>query len=132
MDNSGVIEEFRQNAGKVGGYFKGMELMLLTVTGAKSGKKFTKPLAFSRDGDKYVVIASMGGSPIHPAWYFNLRANPEAEAEIGTDKFKVKAHEADPAERDRLYAQHANLYPGFWDYKKKTTREIPVFTLEKL
>lgn len=129
--NEAIIKEFRENAGKTFGAHKGQDLLLLHSNGAKSGEARINPLAYTMDGDKFVIVASKGGAPTNPGWYYNLRANPEVEIEVGTEKFGVKAHETDPAERDRLYEAHATRYPGFWDYKKKTAREIPVFTLER-
>jgi deazaflavin-dependent oxidoreductase (nitroreductase family) len=132
MNNEAVINEFHENNGKVGGYFAGMELLLLHTIGAKSGQKHIVPVAYTKDGDKFVVIASMGGAPIHPAWYHNLIANPEVTIEVGAEAFTVKAHEVKGEERDRLYAAQAEVYPGFKDYEKKTERVIPVFVLEKV
>jgi deazaflavin-dependent oxidoreductase (nitroreductase family) len=132
MDNEKVIEEFRSNDGKVGGYFAGMELLLLHTIGAKSGNEHIKPLAYTKDGDNFVVIASKGGAPAHPAWYYNVLANPRMTVEVGTDTFEVEAREAVGEERDKLYAAQAELYPGFKDYQEKTERVIPVFVLEKV
>jgi deazaflavin-dependent oxidoreductase (nitroreductase family) len=130
--NSKIIDEFRSNQGRVGGYFKGMDLLLLHVTGAKSGKTYIKPLAFHMDGDNYVVAASKGGEPTNPAWYYNLVAHPEVEVEVGTDTFRAKATEATGAERDRLYAAHAAKMPNFNEYEQKTDRVIPVFVLTRI
>ncbi len=129
--NQQLIEEFRANGGETFGPFKGRRLLLLTSTGAKSGELRTTPLVYSNDGDKLVIVASKGGAPSHPAWYHNLVANPAAAAEVGTDKFEVRAHVAGPGERERLYAQHAADMPAFNDYEKKTTRRIPVVILER-
>lgn len=132
MDNDKVIEEFHASAGKVGGWFAGMELLLLHVTGAKSGKEYVKPLVYTKDGENFVVIASKGGAPEHPAWYYNLVAHPETTVEVGTETFKVRAREAIDEERDKLYAAQAEKYPNFSEYAAKTDRVIPVFVLEKL
>jgi deazaflavin-dependent oxidoreductase (nitroreductase family) len=130
--NQHIIDEFRAKGGTGITNF-GDRLLLLTSYGAKSGKPHTTPLAFTRDGDRYVVIASMGGAPKHPAWYHNLIQNPEAELEVGTEKFRVRATPIPfGADRDRLYAAQAQLMPGFWDYEKKTTRIIPVVVFERL
>jgi deazaflavin-dependent oxidoreductase (nitroreductase family) len=131
--NDGLIEEFRANGGKVGGPFEGAPMLLLTVTGAKSGRLLTYPLVHTRDGDRIVVIASNGGAHKHPSWYFNLLKNPTATIEIGEETFEAKAtpHPEGP-ERDRLFEAQANLMPGFWDYTKKTSRVIPVVTFERL
>ncbi|GAB2677608.1 nitroreductase family deazaflavin-dependent oxidoreductase [Nocardia goodfellowii] len=128
--NANIIEEFRANAGKVGGPFAGRELLLLTTTGAKSGLPRTSPLAFLRDGDRIVVIASKAGAPTNPDWYHNIRTNPEVTVEIGTDKFQAHATPIDEgSERDRLFAAMVEVMPGFADYVEKTTRVIPVVTL---
>ena len=129
--NAPVIEEFRASGGKVGGPFGGMDLLLLTSKGSKTGKLITKPLAYSMDGDDYVVVASKGGAPTHPDWYFNLTSNPEVTVEVGSEKFTGKATEAKGKERERLFEQHAAKYAVFNDYKAKTTRTLPVFVLTR-
>lgn len=129
--NTQLIEEFRANGGETFGPFKGRRLLLLTSTGAKSGQQRTTPVVYSKDGDRFVIVASKGGAPEHPAWYHNLVAHPEAVIEVGTEKFPVHASIAGPSERDRLYAQHAADMPAFNDYEKKTTRQIPVVILER-
>ena len=130
--NKQVITEFRANAGKVGGNFAGASMLLLTAKGAKSGEERTTPLVCSQDGDRLVIIASKAGAPEHPAWYHNLRANPEATVEFGTETFLAKARVAEGAERDRLYAAQAAIMPTFNEYQQKTTRVIPVVVLERL
>jgi deazaflavin-dependent oxidoreductase (nitroreductase family) len=129
--NAKIIEEFRANGGETSGPFKGRKLLLLTTTGAKSGKSRTTPLVYSNDGDRVVIIASKGGAPEHPAWYHNLMAHPEATVELGTEKFEAKASVAPSPERERLYAQHAEAMPAFNEYEQKTTRKIPVVVLER-
>jgi deazaflavin-dependent oxidoreductase (nitroreductase family) len=129
--NDEVINDFREHNGHVGGVFGGMQLLLLNYKGAKSGKSFTKPLAYSMDGYDYVIVASKGGSPTHPEWYYNLKANPDVEIEVAGETLKATAEEALGEERNRLFRQHADLYPGFNDYEAKTTRTIPVFRLKK-
>lgn len=130
--NDNIVEEFRANDGKVGGMFAGVPLLLLTTTGAKSGRSLVSPLAYTEDGGRLVVIASMGGAPKNPAWYHNLVANPLATIEVGNDRFEVQATEAKGDERDRLYQQQAEKFPVFVDYARKTTRVIPVFVLDRL
>lgn len=130
--NKKIIEEFHANKGVVGGPFDGMKLLLLTTKGAKSGKEYTTPLAYTTEGDKFVIIASKGGAPTNPGWYYNLLAHSEVTIEVGTEKFKVRASETKDPERERLYDQQAEQYPGFKDYKAKTSRVIPVFLLEKI
>lgn len=130
--NKQIIEEFRANGGETFGVFKGRPLLLLTTTGAKSGESRTTPLVYSKDGDRVVIIASMGGAPKHPAWYLNLAANPGVTVELGTEKFAATASSAQGTERDRLYAQQAEMMPAFNEYEQKTTRRIPVVLLERL
>jgi deazaflavin-dependent oxidoreductase (nitroreductase family) len=130
--NDAVIEEFRKSHGSVGGYFAGMKLLLVTAKGAKTGKETTFPVAYTMDGDKYVIVASKGGAPENPSWYYNLLANPEVTVEVGNEKFTARATNVTGDERERLFNQHATQYPQFNDYKAKTTRVIPVFTLEKI
>lgn len=130
--NLKIIEEFRANGGETFGMFKGRPLLLLTTTGAKSGESRTTPLVYSKDGDRVVIIASMGGAPKHPAWYLNLAANPAVSVELGTEKFAATASSAVGAERDRLYAQQAEMMPAFKEYEQKTTRRIPVVLLERV
>jgi deazaflavin-dependent oxidoreductase (nitroreductase family) len=127
--NQTVIERFRQNGGNVSGWGR---LLLLTTTGAKSGLPRTTPLAYSTDGDRLVIVASKGGAPTNPDWYHNLLANPTATVELGTERFQVRAHVVAGHERERLYAHHAELMPGFAEYPRKTTRQIPVVLLERL
>src|SRR5882757_5267917 len=116
--NRKIVEEFRANGGKVGGMFANAPMILVTMKGAKSGQSRTTPLVYSRDGDRYVVIASMAGAPNNPDWYHNLKANPEATVEIAGEKFKVKAKLATGAERERLFNQQAAMLPVFNDYRK--------------
>lgn len=131
--NGGVIEEFRTNGGKVGGMFEGAPMLLLTATGAKTGRRLTTPLVYTRDGDRIVVIASNGGADKHPDWYFNILENPIVTVEVGDEAFEAKATaHPDGPERDRLFEAQANLMPNFWDYTKKTSRTIPVVTLERV
>jgi deazaflavin-dependent oxidoreductase (nitroreductase family) len=131
--NSGVLEEFRANGGKIlTGRFAGRSLVLLTTTGARSGKARTTPLAYTRDGDNYVVIASKAGSPTHPDWYHNLVRNPVVRLETGAETFQARARVADGEERERLYQAQAALMPNFSEYQKRTSRLIPVVVLERL
>ncbi len=107
-------------------------MVILTSTGAKTGKSHTNPLMYLPDGDRVVVFASKGGAPDSPQWFNNLVANPEATAEVGTEKFKVRAVVTEGEERDRLYAEQARRYPQFAEYETKTTRKIPVVALERV
>src|SRR5438874_3642603 len=130
--NTGVIDKFRAQGGKNLAPW-GNNLLLLTVRGAKSGQPKTHPLVYHRDGERYVIAASKGGAPNNPAWYHNLRKHREAEIEVGTEKFKVKATPiAKGPERDRLYAAHGENFAGFRDYPSRTKRIIPVVVLERI
>ena len=129
--NKSTIDEFHAKAGKGVGMF-GDKLLLLTARGAKSGEVRTHPLVYHRDGDRYVIAASMGGAPKNPAWYHNLVKHREAEVEVGTEKFKVRATPVtEGPERDRLYKAHGDNFAAFRDYQKKTTRIIPIVVLER-
>ncbi len=127
--NQKTIEEFRANKGKVGGPFEGRTLLLLHHKGAKSGQERVNPVAYVRDGDHLVIVASKGGAPTNPDWYYNLVANPLVTVEVGTDKFQARARVAPEPERSRLYDKMVAVNPGFDEYRKKTTRKIPVFIL---
>ena len=129
--NRKIIEEFHANGGKVDGQFAGGQLLLLTTTGAKSGKRRVNPLAYTTDGDRLVIIASKGGAPSSPDWYYNLVAHPKVTVEVGTETFEATATVVAGEERDILYAKQAALMPGFAEYEKKTTRKIPVVVLER-
>ncbi|GGT17822.1 nitroreductase family deazaflavin-dependent oxidoreductase [Nonomuraea spiralis] len=129
--NQQIIDEFRANEGRVGGPFEGASLVLLTTTGAKSGRPTTTPVMYLPDGDRYVVIASNAGADNHPAWYHNLRATPTATAEVGVETFDVKADFAEGEERDALYARMVEIAPGFAEYEAKTSRRIPVVLLSR-
>ena len=121
---------YRLTGGKVGGRIANMPVLLLTTTGRKSGRPRTQPLAYTRAGEGYAVIASKGGAPHHPLWYLNLRANPLAEVTVGRVTEKVRAREAEGEERDRLWRQLADVYSGYDKYARKTSRRIPVMVLE--
>jgi deazaflavin-dependent oxidoreductase (nitroreductase family) len=128
-----IIDQFRANAGQIlTGPFAGRRLMLLTTTGAKTRRSLTKPLGFTRDGERYVVIASKGGAPTNPAWYHNLVANPRVTVEVGSERFEAQASVAEGAERARLFAQQAAQIPVFGEYQKMTQRQIPVVVLERV
>jgi len=132
--NDATIQEFHSKAGKGVGPF-GDQLMLLTTVGARSGNERTSPVMYHRDGERYVVVASKGGAPDNPDWYNNLKANPVARVEVGTEMgtetFEVRASEAEGEERDRLYAERVAIAPGFGEYERQTSRKIPVMILER-
>ena len=129
--NRQVIEEFRTNAGKVGGNYQGRPLLLLTTTGRKTGHTHTTPVMYLADSDGYCVFASKGGAPEHPAWYLNLVANPRVSVEVGTERFDAQATVVGQAERDALYRKQASLYGQFAEYERKTSRTIPVVRLTR-
>ena len=130
--NQQVVSEFRANQGKVGGQLANMPVLLLTMTGAKSGRTITKPLVYTTDGDRIVVVASFAGAPKSPAWYNNLVANPEATVELGSERFRVRAAVTSGEERQRLFDRQAAQMPIFAEYQKKTSRQIPVLVLTRI
>lgn len=130
--NTAIIDEFRANEGVVGGMFEGAPLLLLHTTGARSGAERVNPLMYLPDGDRLVVFASKGGAPTNPDWFHNVRANPDASVEIGTERFPVRARVADPHERDRLYDEQSRRYPQFARYQQDLDRTIPVVILERV
>lgn len=127
--NHEVIETFRANDGKVPGR---NNLLLLTTIGAKSGQPRIAPLAYSTDGDRLIIMASKGGAPTNPDWYFNLLANPTVTVEVGGETYQARAIVAEGAEHDRLFKIHTDLMPGFADYQRNTERQIPVIILERI
>ncbi|HNA89098.1 MAG TPA: nitroreductase family deazaflavin-dependent oxidoreductase [Anaerolineales bacterium] len=127
--NQKVIEEFRANQGKVGGWFEGKTLALLHTKGAKSGAERINPLACIKDGERLVVIASKGGAPSHPDWYYNVLADPQVTVEFGTEMFPAQAVIAEEPERSLLYEKMVEMMPGFDEYRRKTSRVIPVVVL---
>jgi deazaflavin-dependent oxidoreductase (nitroreductase family) len=128
--NKKIIEEFRANAGKVGGYFAGKSMLLLHSEGAKSGREHVNPVMYVKDGDRWIVIASKGGADTNPNWYYNLVANPLVTIEVGTEKYQARASLADEEpERTRLYDKMVAMMSSFDDYRRKSKRKIPVFVL---
>ncbi|MFD1150573.1 nitroreductase/quinone reductase family protein [Saccharothrix hoggarensis] len=130
--NQQVIEEFRANAGRVGGPFEGGRLILLTTTGARTGKRHTTPVGYLPDGDRILVIASAAGSPRHPAWFHNLVANPVVRVEDGVFTYDAKAVVLDGPERDEMWARAVESDPGWAEYQAKTSRRIPVVALTQV
>lgn len=129
--NRQIIEEFHANEGKVGGPFEGATLLLLTHKGAKSGTARTNPLAYIEEDGRYFVFGSKGGASTNPDWYHNLRANPNATVEIGTEKFDVTAEVLTGEERDRIWTRNVRERPTFGQYEKRTSRKIPVIALTR-
>ncbi len=130
--NTQIINEFRANAGKVGGGFAGAPLLLLHHQGAKTGRTRVNPLAYLPVGDAFAVFASKAGAPSHPHWYLNLKAHSDVEVEVGADTVKVTAREAHGKERDEIWTRQKAAMPGFAEYEEKAKgiREIPVILLE--
>jgi len=131
--NGNITDEFRANAGKVGGRFEGNALLLLTTTGAKSGEPRVAPLVVFRIDGKLLIVAGYGGADVNPAWVHNLRANPRAHVEVATGSFDVVARELDPSEREAVIPRINATTPAFAyaNYQSKTTRTIPIFELEE-
>lgn len=121
---------YRASGGRLGGQLrKGAPVLLLTTTGRKTGRQRTTPLLYVEEADRYVVVASAGGAPSHPAWYLNLRSNPTATIQVGSRKLAVTAETAGPEERARLWPRLTQMWPQYDDYEAKTRREIPVVIL---
>ncbi|MEU6305145.1 nitroreductase/quinone reductase family protein [Streptomyces chartreusis] len=131
--NQQVIEEFRANKGRVGGYFEGARLLLLTTTGARTGRPHTTPVGYLPDSDdRVLIIASAAGAPRHPAWFHNLVANPRVTVESGAFTYEARAVVLEGEERDRVFARAAEADPGWAAYQEKTERVIPVIALHSL
>ena len=124
-----LMAEVREFGHPMTGWFVGRDLLLLTTTGAKSGEPRTVPLAYTRDGADYIVTASKGGAPTHPAWYYNFLADPNGTIELDLKTIKVRASVAEGAERQRLWDQHVAIHTGIGEYPQKTDRIIPVVVL---
>lgn len=130
--NQNLINDLRANGGRASsGPFKGGDVLILTTRGAKTGEARENPLAFSRDNGSYIVIASKGGAPTNPAWYHNLLTHPIVAVEVHGETFKARANVVDGEEYERLYEQHARRMPGFNEYRRMTSRKIPVIKLER-
>ncbi len=127
--NEHNIAEFRANHGRVGGQFEGAPLLILHTVGAKSGEPRTNIMMYQADGERYLVFASYAGADQNPAWYWNLKANPDTRVEVGDEIVDVRATELEGKERDEKYALQAERYPGFADYESRTSRVIPVVAL---
>ena len=128
--NTKIINEFRENGGKVSGPFEGAPMLILHTTGAKSGTVRENPMMYKDLGGSYAVFASKGGAPTNPDWYHNLVAHPDVQAEIGTRTVPLTARVAGPEERERIWVPWKTENPGFAEYESKTSRQIPVIILE--
>ncbi len=130
--NAAIIDEFRSNAGHVGGPFENIPLLLLHTTGAKSGAERINPLAYRREGDAYVVFGSKGGAPVTPDWVHNVAANPKVTIEVGIETHDGVARIADRTERDPIWERQKAEFPGFAEYEKAANREIPVIVIDPI
>jgi deazaflavin-dependent oxidoreductase (nitroreductase family) len=130
--NKTVIEEFRANGGKVGGYFANVTVLLLHTIGAKSQQQRINPLVCMTDGDRLIIAASKRGAPTNPDWYYNLIAQPLVTIEVGIKKFQARATVAAEPERTRLFDQMAAAMPNYAEYQRSTTRIIPVVILTRV
>jgi len=125
------VRRYRETNGEVGHIWNGVQTLLLTTTGRRSGEQRTTPLIYGQDGAAYVVVASKGGFPRHPAWYLNLVADPAVEVQVAADRFAARARTASAEERARLWPLMASIWPAYDDYRAKTDREIPVVLLDR-
>jgi deazaflavin-dependent oxidoreductase (nitroreductase family) len=130
--NRALIAEHRANGGQLSGRFANSSILLLTTTGARSGREWTVPLGYGRDGDRLIVVAANAGAPKHPDWYFNLVANPTVTIELGGERFQARASTAEGAERERLVAHQSEIVPWLPAQQAKTSRQIPIVVLERL
>lgn len=124
------IKEYVESDGANGHEWRGMTTLLLTTRGRKSGKLRRSALIYGRDGARYVIVASIGGAPKHPSWYLNLVEHPEVTVQVGAETFPARARTAGAAEKPRLWAMMAEIFPTYDAYQAKTAREIPVVILE--
>lgn len=124
------IDAYQKSDGKLGYLWNGVPTLLLTVTGRRSGAPRTSALIFGRDGDNYLVVASMGGAPMHPQWYRNIVVNPEAQIQVRDKRLDVMARTAAADEKPRLWQILTELWPNYGVYQSRTDRDIPVVILE--
>ena len=127
--HSGV---YRATGGRLLGRMGKSPILILNTVGRKSGKKRATPLLYAVDGEDFTIIASKGGTPSHPAWYLNLKANPDATVEVADRKVRVRAEKVDGEEKERLWKKMAEMHPTYDDYQKKTKREIPLLVLHPI
>jgi deazaflavin-dependent oxidoreductase (nitroreductase family) len=125
------VRRYEATDGKEGHDWEGTQTLILTTTGRKSGEPRPMALIYGRHGDDYLVVASKGGSPTHPAWYLNLDATPDVEVQVWGDKFKAHARTATPAEKQELWPIMTKEWPPYDEYQKKTERDIPLVVLER-
>jgi deazaflavin-dependent oxidoreductase (nitroreductase family) len=126
------VRRYRETDGEVGYLWRGVPTLILTTTGRRSGQPRPTPLIFGRDGDDYLVVASKGGAPAHPAWYRNLVDRPEVEVQVKGERFRARARTAEGEERARLWKLMTGIWPAYDQYQQRTDRRIPVVVLERL
>jgi deazaflavin-dependent oxidoreductase (nitroreductase family) len=126
------IRRYVETDGRSGHRWSGVRTLLLTTRGRRSGKLRRTALIYGRDGDRYLVVASSGGSKRHPSWYLNLTENPEVQVQVGGDRFPARALTATPEEKPRLWVAMASIWPDYDRYQSGTERDIPVVVLERL
>ncbi|HWF72849.1 MAG TPA: nitroreductase family deazaflavin-dependent oxidoreductase [Solirubrobacteraceae bacterium] len=125
------VERYRATDGEEGHDWQGTTTLILTTTGHRSGAERSTPLIYGTHGDDYVVVASKGGAPEHPAWYLNLAANPKVEVQVKGERFPARARTATAEERPELWTTMTSQWPAYDEYQTKTDREIPVVVLER-
>jgi F420H(2)-dependent quinone reductase len=123
------IALYRLSGGRVGKTLRGAPCLLLDHVGRKTGKRHTSPLMYIEDGDDLVVVASKGGAPKDPLWWVNLKANPDTTVQVKSDKRRVRARQANPEEKARLWPRVNEVWPEYDKYQERTDREIPVVIL---
>jgi deazaflavin-dependent oxidoreductase (nitroreductase family) len=125
------VKRYVETDGEEGHEWRGTTTLILTTTGRKSGEERSTPLIYRRHGDDYVIVASQGGAPTHPAWYLNLSEHPAVTVQVKADRFAATARTATAEERPDLWKLMAERWPAYNDYQQKTDREIPVVVLER-
>ncbi len=125
------MRRYLETGGQDGHIWEGVPTLLLTTTGRRSGQPRTTPLIYGRDGERYLVVASRGGAPAHPAWYENLAAQPEVQVQVMADRFRAHARTATAAEKPALWKKMAAIWPPYDEYQARTTRDIPLVIVER-
>jgi deazaflavin-dependent oxidoreductase (nitroreductase family) len=125
------VRRYVETEGRSGHRWHGVQTLLLTTRGRKTGKLRRTALIYGRDGDRYLVVASKGGAAAHPLWYRNLTADPQVQVQVGAERFTARARTASPEEKPRLWRLMAEIWPDYDRYQQRTSREIPVVVLER-
>ncbi len=125
------VAAYRETGGERGYHWRGTTILLLDTVGRRSGEPHTAPLIYRPDGDRFVIVASKGGMPEHPAWFLNLEANPETEIQVLDERIPVRMTVAEGAERERLWKRMTEVWPDYDAYQRRTDRQIPVVVLER-